>query len=705
MATSTIKLYSVGFGIDQNAKLDSISDYLETLTPLVINDFQLVKHDLDIFIKVNLNQSQAFQSSYNYVSIKNSDITRTYYYYIIKTEWVAQSTVKLYLSIDDLNTFADLLVFTSKTAIQREHKDRFIKPATVSAGPFFATRIVDKIDEGLTGLVKYNDSSRTISSSMKKWYLVYCNNQGLNVGDTNSNNAINCYLVPETDTEITVGSTSYTGYDIASSQSSYRIFTSNNLTVTINGVSYTNTSSRHYGFGRYTTNTSGFVVYIEGTTVTRVTYNIDLGNSISFSADTGATALLTPDSGNTWALPIYDALDKNNVTYDTDGTYTISSINSVNRTLSYLVKIIECPYPPLDINTSVSDGSLAPIYTKELNSAGIYALKLSKLESDFKYQIYTSWNLGEFQCSIPSRTSRLTTLKDITYESKMYHNSIFSKIFTYDSFTLDIPYEELSGTAGDTPSVDIYYKQSNAINSALYFDFQMHRGTWSKVEALENIMVCNRNNEMPIYNSSYLDYIRTGYNFDKKAKNLQIAQGLWNTGLNVGGSALSFGLSGITKGISAVGGVSMLTNSIRSISNNIFTNITTRNQLEQKKAEAKATASSIQTSDDLNLLNGYLGNKLFLFTYSASDTVKSKIFELFYKCGYASYKAGIPNTSSRYRFNYLECEADFSTKNNPEWKQYLEDVMERFRKGVTYFHRYDDFEQTLENWETWMITE
>ena len=43
MATSTIKLYNVGFGIEQNAVLDSISDYLNTLTPYVINNFQLVK--------------------------------------------------------------------------------------------------------------------------------------------------------------------------------------------------------------------------------------------------------------------------------------------------------------------------------------------------------------------------------------------------------------------------------------------------------------------------------------------------------------------------------------------------------------------------------------------------------------------------------------------------------------------------------------
>lgn len=705
MATSTIKLYNVGFGIDQNAKLDSISDYLNTLTPYVIENFQYVKHDLDIFIKVNLNQSQAFQSTYNYVSIKNSDISRTYYYYIIKTEWVAQSTVRLHLSIDDLNTFSDLLVFNKNTVIHRQHMDRFIKPTTVPTESFTATRIVNRGDEGLGDLVKYKIQQDNIQPYMKKWYLVYCNNQGLNVGDTNSNEAINCYLLPETDTTITTGSSEYNGYTIATAESTYRIFTSDNVTINIDGVNYTNTSTRHYGFGRYTTSTSGFVVYIEGNTVTRVAYNIDLANDITFSANTGATALLTPTSSSTWSLPIYNALDKNNTSYNPYGTYTIPSIDNVNRTLSYLVKIIECPYPPLDINTAVSDGTLAPIYTTELNSNGMYALKLSKLESDFNIIIMGSYNLGEFFCSIPASADRVNTNKNITYESKMYNSATFSRVLMYDSFTLNLPYENFTGEHGIRPSVDIYYKQSNAINSALYFKLDVHNGTWSQTEALENILVCNRNNEMPIYNSSYLDYIRTGYNFDKKAKNLQIGQGLWNTGLNVGGSALSFGLSGITKGVSAASGVSMLTNSIGSISSNIFTNIATRNQIEQKKAEAKASAASVQTSDDLNLLNGYLGNKLYSFTYLVGNHIRRNVFDLYYLTGYAYEDTGVPNTSSRYRFNYLECEANFITKDNPEWKQYLEDVLERFRKGVTYFHRYDDFEQTLENWESWMITE
>ena len=714
MAISTVTLYKVGFRPETNPCLDSISTYLASLTPvLTINNFQFVKHALDLTIKCEIYQSELASPSMNYLSIKNDIDSRTYYYYIRNVYWRSQNTLLLDLSMDTLNTFKDLILFTNNTIIRREHKDRFIQKA-VGTGEFFATRIIDKIDEGLTGLVKYNDNISTISSSMKKWYLVYCTNQGTNVGDTASNVAINCYLIPESDSNVTIPGGNYTLVDIVTTRppdanhNYARIFTSESVSININGTIYSNDTSYFYGINRYRDNTYSVIKYNRNTGYASfLTGSWSGTDTIIFSGPCNATGEylydFTDPYGFTWDH--FDIYKQDAMTYLATGTYTLKSIANVNRTLSYLVKIIECPYPPVDINSAIADGSIIISYTDELSSSRIYALKLAILETNFKYKIYTSYNLSQFLCTIPSLANRLTASKNITYESKMYHSSIFSRIMTYDSFTLELPCEEFSGLVNDTPSVDIYYKQSNAINSALYFDFQVNRGTWIKTEALENILMCNRNNEYPIYNSSYLDYIRTGYNFDKKAKTMQARQNWTNVGLNALGTGLSFGLSSATKGISVASGVSMLTSGISSISNAIYSNINMRNQIEQKKAEAKATASSVQASDDLNLLNGYLGNKLFAFTYSPSDNVKSKIFELFYLTGYACEESGIPNTTSRYRFNYLQCEAEFSTRDNPVWRNFIEDVKERFRLGVTFFHKYNDFEQTLENWESWMITE
>ena len=134
----------------------------------------------------------------------------------------------------------------------------------------------------------------------------------------------------------------------------------------------------------------------------------------------------------------------------------------------------------------------------------------------------------------------------------------------------------------------------------------------------------------------------------------------------------------------------------------IISDIQTQNNIDKKIAEARATAIGVEGSEDLNLLNEYLGNKLNYFRYSVTDEMRTQLYELFYKCGYATNESGTPNITSRKRFNYLECEAEFSTRDNPEWKYFIEDVMERFRLGVTFFHKYDDFLQEKENWESWI---
>lgn len=710
MATSTIKLYNVGFGIDQNAKLDSISDYLNTLTPYVINNFQLVKHDLDIFIKVDLDQAQAFQSSYNYVSILNSNMTRTYYYYIIKTEWVAQSTVRFHLSIDDLNTFANLLVFTSKTAIQREHKDRFEKD-NLSSNAFSAYFKVDRIPENTTGLIKYLKTSTPVlqdNNQTLKWYLVYCANQEINPADTGVNTAINCYMVPSSDYQVEVLQQAITIESLVG-QNYYGLMFISNSQFTVNGISYTSTNSLKYGIQMDASYGGVFSYNVTDGSITTLQGSLDRETVVYFNGYVDVSqAFLYSGSGSFYSMSssarklCYPYIENSTTRLhgDTTVTVTLPGIENVNRTLSYICKIIECPYAPIHPSWN-QEGFLDLVYTTEMNE-GMYALKTIESKTLFSNLDFVGIT---FEVTIPALASRLTATKDMKYETKLYHSDYYSLFFTYDSFVKEIPYEELKNGFTwfqDNVGFDIRYSQSSAMQSALGFYFKPGHLEWNKTETFEDFLVCDRNNEYPIYNSSYLDYIRTGYNYDKKAKKIAIAQSWTNTGVSMAGA---LGGLALNTAVGGAGAVSFATSAIRSISSNIFSQISMQNQIEEKLQSAKRSTASVEVSDDLDMLNFYCDNKLLKSIYSISDEVKSNVFELFYKCGYASYKAGIPNTSSRYRFNYLECEADFSTKNNPEWKQYLEDVMERFRKGVTYFHRYDDFEQTLENWETWMITE
>ena len=82
MATSTIKVYNLTkVNAEENIMIDNIATVLESITPIYSSsDFQYVKHDLDISIKVPLSQTYLNRNSCNYVSIKNSDDLRTFYY-------------------------------------------------------------------------------------------------------------------------------------------------------------------------------------------------------------------------------------------------------------------------------------------------------------------------------------------------------------------------------------------------------------------------------------------------------------------------------------------------------------------------------------------------------------------------------------------------------------------------------------------------
>ena len=63
----------------------------------------------------------------------------------------------------------------------------------------------------------------------------------------------------------------------------------------------------------------------------------------------------------------------------------------------------------------------------------------------------------------------------------------------------------------------------------------------------------------------------------------------------------------------------------------------------------------------------------------------------------------IPNLTTRYRFNYLQADIDLNTKYKGYLQPYYDDIVERFKLGVTVFHTNDDFNQTYENWESWLI--
>ena len=701
-----IKLYNVGFNSNMNCVVDDIASYLSGTATTVItyNDVMYQKIELDMEIKLPITESLVERPSFNYVSIKNQDGQRPFYFYVRDVQWLSQQGLKIFLSMDTLNTFQDLLVFSNNTKITRQHKDRFYQAYFDTQRPQLATRKIDRPSE-VSGLTKYRGTTNSVQGDSNiKWYLVYANE------NNNDNAPVACYIMPSATVKFYGLHNTYEPQYFNTGDTGDIYLIKENVTLTLTTttnqkVTLNITDNQTYYISTVPMNVGNYFNVIgKGDTSTQSYGCKAIGFSglvhLSYYPKAQASDLLS------LATSTFIQVARN---ADTDlictssGAFNISPISKINRTYSSLIKIIECPYEPFTLSPKddgylLDDGFYANLVSN-LGETPVIALKLNELSKEFVTSLH-SYSLSDFTCIIPLAKDRKFTKKDAKYESKLYHSDFHNVIFNYDSFTKDMPLENIEPSSITNPYFKIKYKQANTITSNLGFKFEIAQGTQKLNDKFEEYLICKRNNEYPIYNSSYLNYLRNGYNYDLKAKNTQAAQSWIGTGLSLVGGGLGFVLGGA---VGAAAGISLITSGISSVSSAIIGNIQNEANIEQKLNESKNTTNSVSSSDDLNLLNWYSENLLWATTYDISEQQKSNIFDLFYKTGYSCNETGIPNVNSRYRFNFLQCTPDFTTKANPIWQEYINDVIARFELGVTYFHTYTDFNQQYENWESWLM--
>lgn len=100
MAYSTLNLYRVNFNNETNAYIDDLDEYLKSVSKFHIDNFQYIRHNLQLTIKVNMDQDNIGNFYFNYVSIQNSILygeNPTYYYFIIGTKQISQECIELNL--------------------------------------------------------------------------------------------------------------------------------------------------------------------------------------------------------------------------------------------------------------------------------------------------------------------------------------------------------------------------------------------------------------------------------------------------------------------------------------------------------------------------------------------------------------------------------------------------------------------------------
>jgi len=701
MNTSTIKIYkNENFDPNDNVLWDKLDEWKvqqeianKVLTYL---NFQYQKINLEMNIVVPINQSNVAEPQYNFVEIKNSDTSRSFYFWIRKTERGGENSTRLYLTMDTILTFKDLIInhFTHETKIYRQHKDRFISKDPTST-EFY--RKIDFVPE-VVGLTKYRKTKIQVLNS-KKWYLVYANDS------EDENTSLKCYLVPEQDDTSIQFIASSVGYGDTSKTFQVSTFATDKVyifqaPVTIDGNTSVggnkilirnqdNTLNIYTSeFGIIATNITSFIVEPSHGSL-KFMYMANLDN-FTVLASKGWNSLLTT---------IVDDVLANG----TFRPFKAGTLSDINRSHTKLISVIECPYCPL--NDNVLNNIVPAIESDDFIKNTNRWFTTIEIEDEFIKNVDTD-TLDEFVVNLPPQGSRNGINRNMTYESKLYNSDFYTLKFTYDSFSKEIPLELLEPNSENIrPAVIIRYKQSNTLRSDLGFQFIPYNVNEKFTEDYDEYLICNRQNNCPLYNSNYLNYMRNGYQFDVKNKNQQNAMNWVGTGIQIGAGILGLAASAYTGGISAAAGISLLTSGISSATSNIYSEIKSEQNIEKKKKEAQAQTNSVSASDDLNLLKWYNGNELLKVTYSISDVQKNKIYELLYRCGYACYDVGIPNLNSRILFNYIEADIDLDTKTKPEMINYYADIKERFKKGVTVLHQNGDltFYCTKENWEIWLV--
>lgn len=711
MAT-TIDLYDTVITPSRNALVDDINDYLDNEGSFYHSNIQFQKFDLDMTLKLNMDQSNFTQQTVgNYAKIVQGDGEqgfKTYYYFITAANWLSLNTVELVLSIDSINTFRNAITISPKTNVIREHRNRFRAGTRITpnaSNTLYMT--VDKTDEGLGSLYKVRESNTIITEEEdseldQSWYLVYRSPE-----TPTDASPIECLLMPEQANSIKYATaTSAVTWSISNFLTGYTYYflkeDNPGGSVTVNGNTYTFTSSNYLiaiVIQKTASNKiSVFRVYTSDTGTTRndIIYE---ASSVSFrwnnSIKYRRSTIYTMDFADVASFTSYPML------VSSSGNRYIRDIGKIDRTDPKIVKIIECPYCPIDLTFS-SGILVVPTDWRIDQDANLI---LNNTAAEFMHTLpLQNTNVLAATITVPTNYTHMT--KNINLESKLYNSSSYTYKLAYDTYSQEVKLENLTNRPIPTGNLKytINYKQSNGITSDLAFRVNPTSHTYKAEGDYDLYILSSRNNEANIYTNAYLDYVRTGQYYDRK--NASSAEGsAWlGTGVQIVGALVSTALAIPTGGISAVAAVSLSASAISSIANSIYTTAQTERALQQKVDEAKAQASNVAGANDLNLLRWYNGNKVHAVTYSATDIMKDKLFDLYHYCGYATNLKKEPDTTSRYWFNFIQCELVLKDEESTHvFEAYINDIKARYAQGVTVYHNHNlewDWEQQYENWET-----
>lgn len=776
---------------EKNFKIDDLEQYLATLEKLEYDDFQYIKHDLSITIKVNLSQEQLAYNNPNsidYVRIQNG-LNVPYFYFVKNRRWISSNTIALDLYIDSIITFEGNYTLSHKSRIYRKHSDRWVRTivdsavwntsSTIQDGTLYGyvnlyhnfaplsfitnfsidvngysstdyqitdvligtdfvqcrlrfpvdqigadvditmtayrtttRRKIDLYSEGISPLL-YKKLEYTINNDGLVWNLIYRKTG-------NENQAVECSLLPSESINVkypqvedltqslygSVGANNYAYWDYRFNNSIWPLEVSDGTITTELRSNRLDRWGYYEIIGytiKYLTSTT-FNVYkwsrrynSNGTFIRQVNLGLvkDINGNTTFtqircSENIFRFAILT---ANGTAESSTDSITL------TTTTLTIKSFDALDKTDPLLIKIIELPYSPISYTLNTETNEYSFNSNIQLNSNSEIKIPFNNFENTINSQLTTPYSYL-VRAIIPSYSQE----RDDIYESKLYHSDYYLPKFVYDSFSHDF-IGEFQSDSVDVSLFKFKFKTSNTINSRFLFDFYQEDYRLSNND-YPNILNVERNNEKLILNDDYINYIKNGYNYDIKKKEMTdigaIAGGISGT---IGGALTIAGGVASSNPALVIGGIASIGSAIVGSVNNIAkSELAMSERLLQKKMQSLG----IEGANDIDLLNYYTkGNKAKLCYYEVSDRMKKALADLFYYTGYNTDEFGNPQDymNTRIYFNYIQADVLFKENANIS-DVFMNDIKARFMIGITCIHHTNgewDLEQHYENWERTII--
>lgn len=382
--------------------------------------------------------------------------------------------------------------------------------------------------------------------------------------------------------------------------------------------------------------------------------------------------------------------------YNSINYEVITTIKRVDRTSPNISSILMIPYAPNDFTfttETISGDTYVLINPGESN----YLMNLENNKLDFK--VFTS-NFSH-SVNLPARflkglffTTRYTPSVlaglykedplSVEMESKLNHSEFYYQKLGYDNFSMNFNlenYNELSLNYAPTSSTTMNFKVTNSLKSRFLIEIPLLSGNelFLKYIDYEGILISNRNNEIPIYSSSYLDYIRTAYNYDVKNKQIDQIVSWGEMGINLAKNIGDFKSNPL----------GVVSSTAQNIESNIINEVKFDLNMQQKLTQMALQGYNISGSDDIDLFEYYTENRAYLFDYQIKQEELLSIYNLFFYCGYKCNIFEIPTHNIRNRFDFLQCEADIiPIKGIPQY--IIDELKNLFLSGVTYIHQYNN---------------